>query len=195
MRYSKYISIGNGRQPSYYIRKHANQEEAYFFDWITTPVAGLCKLIEFGPETLFWDKAQFHITDNEPDKKNATVIHKSLGVVLDSEFPPGPKALNFYQNVEMKFRHLAQKWHGIGQMRNKILFVRHLATEVEALQIQNIISEVFPNLTFDILVVNEDGANDEPWDQPGIINMCVNPTTDWKGDSQGWAHVFKTVCV
>lgn len=195
MRYHKYISLGHACQPAHYIRNVLHQQEAYFFDWLVTPVGGLCKLIEFGPETLFFDKQQFRTVD-EPDRKKATVTHNQLGVVFYHEFPRGPQALNAFPTVEMKFRHLAQKWHGLNTMRSKVLFIRHYAGKADSLLIATTLRETFPDLPFDLLSVNEDEANKDPWGIPGIINMCVDPTTtDWKGDSEGWTHVLKTVCV
>lgn len=195
MRYHKYISLGHACQPAHYIRNVLHQDESQFFDWLVTPVGGLCKLIEHGPETLFFDRSQF-VTVDEPNRKKATVTHKSLGVMFYHEFPLGPKALNSFPTVEMKFRHLAQKWYGLRTTKKKVLFIRHYAGKDDSLLIANTLREEFPELPFDLLAVNEDEANIAPWGIPGIINMCVNPTTtDWKGDSAGWTHVFKTVCV
>ena len=195
MKYSKCISIGHACQPANYIRKLTTQQEAHFFDWLVTPTDSLLKLIEQGPESLFYDRAQF-VTVDEPNRKNATVTHKGLGVVLYHEFPCGPHALNSFDKVTLKYRHLAQRWHALSLVRNKTLFIRHYAGKDDALLIQKGIRKAFPQLPFDILAVNEDEANVAPWNLPGIINMCVNPTgADWRGDSVGWTNVFKTVVI
>lgn len=195
MRYNKVISIGHACQPAHYIRQFTNQQEAYFFDWLVTPTDSLVKLMQTGPESLFYDKAQFVAVD-EPGRKKATVTHKGLGVVLYHEFPSGPKALSSYDSVVLKYRHLAQRWYTIGLIRSKVLFIRHYAGKNDAQLIQNTIRQTFPQLQFDLLAVNEDEANIAPWGLPGIINMCVNPTTsDWKGDSVGWTDVFKKVVI
>lgn len=195
MKYHKYISVGHACQPANYIKSLTSQQEANFFDWLVTPVGALVKLVEFGPESLFYDKSQFWTVD-EPGRKKATVTHKSLGVVFYHEFPLGPKALNSFTQVELKFRHLAQRWHGLGQTSRKVLFIRHYAGKNDSLLIQNTLREAFPNLPFDLLSVNEDEENKAPWGIPGIINMCVNPTgADWKGDSVGWTNVFKQVVI
>lgn len=195
MRYHKIISVGHACQPAHYIQELTDQKEAYFFDWLVTPVGALTKLVEFGPESLFYDQSQFWTADEEGRKK-ATVTHKSLGVMFYHDFPRGPKALEAYGQVELKFRHLAQRWHALNQFRHKVLFVRHYAGKDDSLLIQNTLREAFPNLPFDLLSINEDEANCTPWGIPGIINMCVNPTTtDWKGDTVGWTNVFKQVVI
>lgn len=188
VKYHKVISVGSDCQPAHYIRNVLKQQEAYFFDWLITPPAAFVKLLQHGPESLFYDRAQFQAID-ESGRSHATVTHKGLGVVLFHEFPSGPKALNAFDNVAMKFRHLAQRWYGIPQL-GRILFVRHYADKDESLSIQNAIGKAFPTLKFDLLVVNE--SDGTPWGLPGIVNTCVGPTTtDWKGDVAGWTDLLK----
>jgi hypothetical protein len=194
MKYNKYISLGADCQAAHYIRKHRNQEEAYPFDWLITPVPALLKLVEFGPESLFFDKSQFWAKD-ENGRSHATVTHKGLEVVFFHDFPAGPKALNAYDQVVLKFRHLSQRWHSLAQIRGRMLFIRHYATKDESLQIQKAIRQAFPNMHFDLLVVNEGEADNASWNLPEIINVSVGATTTpWTGDSDGWANVFKTMC-
>ena len=191
MRYHKVISIGHACQPANYIRSLTKQQEAYFFDWLVTPTDSFMKLIEHGPESLFYDRSQF-VSIDEPGRKKATVTHKALGVIFYHEFPIGPKALNSFDAVAMKYRNLARRWHELNTIRNKVLFIRHYAGKGDSLLIQGALRRVFPNVPFDLLSVNEDEANKVSWGLPGIINMCVNPTTtDWRGDVTGWTDIFK----
>lgn len=194
MKYAKYVSLGHDCQSAHYIREHANQPETYPFDWLITPVPALLKLIEFGPESLFFDKSQF-LTKDEAGRPHATVTHKGLGVILYHEFPAGLKALNSYDKVVTKFRHLAQRWHSIAQIRGRMLFIRHYATKDESLQIQTALRKAFPQMHFDLLVVNEGESDKDSWNLPEITNVSVGATTTpWTGDADGWANVFKTVC-
>lgn len=190
MKYSKVISLGLDCQPAHYIRTLTKQTEAYPFDWLITPAEAIVKLVELGPESLFYDSTQFEdLHDKRPS--HATIKHKGLGVVFFHDFPPN-QGLGAFTQVQMKYRHLTTRWHQTLGTRINVLFVRHYATKEQAMSIQQIIRKQFPGLTFDLLVVNEGESDKDDWKLTGIINKNVNATDkDWHGDVDGWTDIFK----
>lgn len=191
MRYSKLISLGLDCQPAHYIRTLTKQTEAYPFDWLITPVEALAKTTLYGPESIFFDRAQFEdLHDKRP--AHATIKHKELGIVFFHDFPVN-QSLGAFEQVQSKYRHLASRWHNTLNDKNlNILFIRHYATRQHAIEIREAILKQYPRLTFHILVVNEGESDKENWGIDGIFNRNVGATgTDWHGDSAGWTNIFK----
>lgn len=190
MRYSKIISLGLDCQPAHYIRTLSKQTEAYPFDWLITPMETLPRILATGPESIFYDVAQFEDL-HEKRPSNATIKHKDLGIVFFHDFPPN-QALGAFSQVQSKYRHLASRWHSTLNENIAVLFIRHYANKQNALDIRTALRKQYPKLAFDLLVVNEGAADRDPWGVENIFNRSVEATTtDWHGDSIGWTNIFK----
>lgn len=191
MKYSKIISLGSDCQPAHYIRTLSKQTEAYPFDWLITPVEALTKLIEYGPESMFYDASKFEDL-HEKRPNNASIKHKELGVVFFHDFPP-QQALGAFPQVQSKYRHLASRWHqALSGSKLNVLFIRHYASKDQAMAIQQALRKQYQVLPFDILAVNEGADHAGDWGLTGIINKNIEATDkDWHGDVAGWTDIFK----
>lgn len=191
MKYTKVISLGFDCQPANYIRTLTKQTEAYPFDWLITPIEALTKLIEHGPESIFYNAAQFEdLQEKRPS--HATIKHKDLGVVFFHDFPTN-QGMGAFSQVQQKYRHLATRWHSTLNDKHDILFIRHYASKENALDIKAALRKQYPRLPFDLLVVNEGDSHKDAWGVDNIINRNVEPTVGgaWKGDEAGWTNIFK----
>lgn len=191
MKYSKIISLGLDCQPAHYIRTLSKQTEAYPFDWLITPIETLPKIIEHGPESIFYDAAQFEdLQEKRPS--HAAIKHKALGVVFFHDFPVH-QALGAMPQVQAKYRHLSSRWHDTLSGKLNILFIRHYANKQNAIDLRDAIHRQHPKLPFELLVVNEGPSDKDPWGIEGIYNRNIEATTtgNWTGDSTGWTNIFK----
>jgi hypothetical protein len=117
------------------------------------------------------------------------VTNKDMGVVFYHDFPL-TQGLNAFDTVKAKYTHLAKRWRETMQSDKKILFVRHYASMSEGLALRLAIHEAYPQLQYDILVVNDGVAVD--WGISNLINATINPTdADWRGDMAGWTRIFR----
>jgi hypothetical protein len=200
-RFRKVISLGSGCATAHHIRNQLWQREAYFFDWLVTPGAGLVSLLETDLRQLFRDPGEFEEQPAPPSPQLA-MRHGRLGFISYHDLDASARMADFPKVVE-KYNFLADRWERTMTEGGKILFVRHLTHPQEVAAICEALRRRYPDLDFEMLAVQEQRGAAETWNLPGVLvcNIFNTPydkidrgeawRTAWQGDAEGWQLAFR----
>lgn len=200
-RFRKVISLGSGCATAHHIRHQLWQPEAYFFDWLVTPGAGLVSLLDTNLKQLFLDPDEFEPQPGPPSPR-LIVRHRRLGFISYHDFDAAAQMSDFPKVAE-KYAFLADRWDRTMEEGGKILFVRHITWPDELVAINEALRRRYPGLDFEILVVQEQHGPAERWNLPGVTLANILPTpfekigrgeawrNAWQGDAEGWQLAFR----
>jgi hypothetical protein len=201
--YRACISLGAGCATAHHIRRCLWQPEAYFFDWLVTPMPALITLLRTDLRSLFQDKEAFRPQEAPPTPYLA-MGHQRLGVISYHDFRREEQLRDFPQ-VREKYAFLADRWGKTIAAGGPILFVRHLVDRDECIALVETLKEAYRDLEFSILAVAEGREPPVSWNLAGVCNTVIGPTPfeligtgragpeTWKGDSEGWQEAFRLV--
>lgn len=187
--YDEVVSLGCHCQPTHQIRRILGLTAAHVFDWIITTDSGLVVWIESRLAGFF---ARERLT------------HGSHGYVIDlptdtrfvHEFPQHAAIDETYDQQVTRLRFLADRWHALMASHSRVLFVRVHAWQenprASAVRLRDAIRTTAPGLSFTLLYLTADRADDQPWHEPGIVNRHL-PRPEpyrWEGDDGAWEDLL-----
>ena len=153
----KLISLGQDCDVAFQLRMHGEENVAHFFDWLSTPVDGLIKILDadfdvFYPDHLTLDTSAtpHHVVDRVTKVRFYHQFPLHNGNVL-------PNFLICYDNFITKFRFLAQRFRSyiIG---GPVTLVRRGVSVVEAERLEDAFFHRFPGADTRFLYI-VDGPN------------------------------------
>jgi hypothetical protein len=199
--YRACISLGAGCQTAYHIRRCLWQPEAYFFDWLATPMPALLVLLRGGLDGLFRDPGDF-CPQAAPPSGHFPIRHRTLGVVSYHDLRRDEGWRDF-SLAAAKYAALAERWRRTIEGGGPLLFVRHLIDRADAARLVDTLKEVYPDLAFSVLAVSEGDDPAASWELPQLFHTVVGRTpfeaidrgdagpAAWKGDAEGWQEAFR----
>lgn len=192
------LSLGYDCKVAYQIRRHSGQEQAFFFDWLMTPVEGLRVML--GRDEDLLRPGRWALV-----KSDSTVQDLDTGLMFMHEFPSVPVVDGDQSHrviesqveahlpiARQKFAYLRRKTLELIRNSRDLLLVRadEVATLDEALQQINQVREIFlplnPTLRFAFASTRLPGN----FQAPQTLIFKTEPGADWRGDNASWDRMF-----
>ncbi|MGY0797595.1 DUF1796 family putative cysteine peptidase [Lysobacter sp. A286] len=200
--YAKVISIGATCQTAKQIRNQLGQNEAYYFDWLISPLPAVIKAIENDFEEILLPE---NLTYS--DDRKIRLIDSANGLQYQHDFPIDrlnpdlsqrevilPSFAEHADLVREKYRRRAERTREVLKSGERVLLVRYAQvaedlTEVRRQDLCNTFKRAFPSGELFFLwaspLVNEFKSVEAGW-------MCSLPQVEnWDGDALGWRKVFE----
>jgi hypothetical protein len=203
--YRAFVSLGTGCATAHHIRRLLWPAESHFFDWLVTPLPALLTLLRTDLRSLFRDPDEFR-PQEAPHSDYFPARHERLGVISYHDMRR-EEGFRDFPSAAQKYRFLADRWDATMATGGPVLFVRHIIDNDDCLGLVNGLKEIYPDLEFSLLAVNEGLEPCEPWNIAGVWNTIIRPTPfeaigkglagplAWQGDAEGWFEAFKLVGV
>jgi hypothetical protein len=183
--YTQIISLGRACQPRYQLRRMRGTVDAYPFDWIITPDAGLRAVI--ADRMVGFMDPQY--LQRGPDGVVRDIRHD---IRFLHEFPQtAPLEAGLAQHGQ-RYVNLVRRWHVLMTADQKVLFVRQHAGADDNAGTAGLLAETLgraaPALDFDLLYLTEPDQFDPEWRVPRTIfrPLPQSPTGRWEGDDAVW---------
>ncbi len=151
----KLISLGQNSDVAFQLRMHGEENVPHFFDWLSTPIDGVIRIIEedfdvFYPDHLVLDTSSspHHVVDRVTNAKFFHQFPLHNGNVL-------PNFLMFYGAFIEKFHHLADRFRSYVRS-GPVALVRRNISEQEAVALEDVFFRRFPGADARFIYINED---------------------------------------
>ena len=178
------------------------RKAAYPFDWIISPYASLCSVLEQN----FQDFLNPSYLSVRSDKHG--IINK-YGLVFVHDFPTihylgDPKNddlinenvlsqewIKFLPDIQEKYDRRIERLRDTCMSSKKIYFIRHggIRSRDEACILRNILKTTYPSLDFTLVIVGNNSYFAEQWEEQNIKNYHLKDTGIWN-DVAEWKAIF-----
>ena len=205
-----FLSIGEACGPAAQIRRYTNSDEAYFFDWLITPVRAISFIAESNDDFLIydnWEIVDFPPSDAEGAKGGVRVMDKFTEIRFQHEFavkndeigvwghPIDASKVNQHLPIaKSKFIYMKEKFYTLISGSNNIVLIRcenHVSTVEQARQRIGQMKEVFekinPSIRYGFI---SDSLKEE---DIGLDYVIFNSAKadHWSGDNDSYDIFFK----
>ena len=149
----KLISLGEGCDVAYQLRQHSGDNTAHYFDWLSTPTAGLLHLVR----NDFPRYARENLSLHNAESRSGYVADTPTGIHFHHHFPRRARLLNQdflsgFDSFAEKFDFLAQRFRETVR-GHPVCFVRSAISQPQALQVEEVMRRVFPESDMRFLYV------------------------------------------
>lgn len=189
--YDAIINLGGNCQPQYQLKINKLRRYALPFDHLITPFGSLyLLLISKFEDYLLPDNFVLKTTDKEKyieDVRYGTRLMHDLK--LEENF------LDDFASFKEKYERRIKRLYDILATSKKVLFIRQRITREQALQLDELLSQLFPHLEY--LIVALDGTEEinTDWQLPRVKNFFLRQMDPyvWSGDNGAWKEIFVAV--
>ncbi len=189
-----FISLGGACQPAIHLRQNGLRKNAYPFDWINTSAKSLCLLLENDFQNFF-DKE--HIAEaNIPYSGGKCYMNKRYNILFFHEFKDENDFKNNFEKVKEKYERRIKRFYEALHSGQPIFFIRHIMTRIETDELNNLIQNKFPNLKYNLLVIDSSEEVKQDWQMKNVFNRYMETArydnaTDPKYNN-AWTNLFQT---
>ncbi len=182
-----FISLGNNCVPALMLRFAGLREEAFPFDWLTTPMDGLCKVFRDDFKDYFLrENLTLYSLDNRVVLDtlygfghNHAFPTKGSVMHSDEEMYEGGEIvknfLDFYQEVYSKYIRRIDRFKKILSGRRNIIFIRYRCNKLEAQKLAQMIKFCYPHLLFTLIAIDSTEEIKHDWKIPQVKNFYIKP--------------------
>lgn len=194
-----YISLGANCAAGLHLVRHQLLTRYYPFDWIETPFDGLCYLLKTGFKD-FLDKnaltPQHSITTwVEPDLDRAIpsyprqrVRNQTSGCEFVHDFIDA--ALSNYPAVAEKYARRIERFYRTIAQAKHVYFFRTEISRAQAKILRNLLREVFPNLSFTLVVPTHKRHLTKPWHLASVRPFYLGSHATAGSNKPEWDNIF-----
>jgi hypothetical protein len=192
--FDKVLSVGHACDVAHQVRRHFQQTEAYPFDWLTTPLDGLVRLVEndfadFLDETVLVAEGKY-------------LRDARYGVRFLHEFENPARFRDNLADVRAKYERRIERWRRLMESGPSVLFVRSEQyvnaaniDEAKARALLALLRRKYARADVHLLVQNPPAAgiseviDDNLW----LLQLKVPEPWIWSGDDVAWSEMFDRV--
>ncbi len=182
------ISLGYRCDVAFQLRMHGKENISHFFDWLSTPLDGVIKIIEA-------DFNVFHPDDLvlATDEKPHYVKDQVTGVHFYHQFPlyaghVQPDFLLHYDAFIKKFRYLAERFRQYASSKPVTLVRQGAGMTAAAVEpLETAVLRLFPGADIRFLYLLKNG---EAFQTPHGRALPMKPTSGSLGDPAAWAALL-----
>ena len=183
--YTQIISLGRACQPRYQLRRMRGTVDAYPFDWIITPDAGLC--------TVIADDLKGFL-DPQLLQRGADGVMRDVrhDIRFVHEFPADQSIEIGLQQHGPRFIQHIRRWQALMASDQRVLFVRQHAWDSDiaaaAVRLSQTLARAAPALDFDLLYLTNPAHHDPARQAPRTVfrPLAQSPDVRWQGDDATW---------
>lgn len=192
--YDEAVSLGYSCQVSWNLENNSRRTFAYPFDWFRTPFDSLTAFIKnAGAEFFDFDKLNV-IGPYPGDIPYFHVIDLVYGIESFHDFFVTPPLWN-YQYIKDKYDRRIKRFFSLLNSQKRVLFVRQDCTREQAEFLDQLLHDLYPNLSYNLLVVADDDEFLNDWGLERIKNYYIKNVVDWHGDVERWQEVLNNFSV
>jgi len=201
------VSLGEVCSPAIALRTFNLRQAAYPFDWIIsrTPCLFTTLRQDFG---FFLAEPYLRVrSDNHGviNKDGLEFVHdfptiNYVGTDLEKEDWIKETVLRadwkqYLPDVQKKYARRIERFRSLCTSNKKVYFIRHFGTtRSEAIQIRNLIKQLYPSLDFILVVIHNNYAEFAyPWGEENIRNYYFNDQIDGWEDVAQWKRIFESL--
>ncbi len=170
------ISLGGCCQTAYQLARNNYRGPAYPFDWITTTVPAIHKMLE--TDFVGWmEKDSFTLHGDH-------ALDNMYGCKFLHDFRLAPETfLNDFQIIYDRYQRRIERLRRLFESRERVLLIRREGGKEETDSLRLLIKSLYPRLKFKLAVLNE-----EPWE--GSYMLRQTKPWRWRGDDNEWKRFF-----
>lgn len=112
MTFQTIISLGEGCEVAYQLRRHFGTERAGMFDWLILPPRGLGRLLHDGPDELL------QLDELEPIDGGNTIVTRRYGIAFHHEFRRGGDGLVKVHRIASQLANVRAKYQALWERLN-----------------------------------------------------------------------------
>jgi Putative papain-like cysteine peptidase (DUF1796) len=185
--YDEVVGLGYSCQIAYQIGENGYRKYAYPFDWITSNFNGLILFIaNRGAGFLEW--GNFTTSGLIKGTSTYSTTDNVYGFILIHDFYwPLEKS---YPIIKAKYDRRIQRFFNLLNSDKRVLFIRLDLSRSEAEYLDQLLASQFPNLSYTILVLNNDIRAQRDWGLKNVRNFYLPQNGTWQGDSRRWKEIL-----
>lgn len=181
----RFIGIGGDCQVSHNLKRTQSTYEKHFFDWLVVPSASVINLIETDFKSILIENNLEPLFRGD---KLERVTDKQYNIWYMHDFKSLEKS--DVENVQQKYRYLADKFMGVLASQEPICFVRRWhpldgpENDASAEKLLKAIRKKSKKAS--LLYVHQDGSRPLICKRNFTSVVIKDVVGDWRGDEQAW---------
>lgn len=190
--YQHVISLGTTCQPAWHMRLNNIRLASYPLDWIAVPFDVMYTLLETDFRDYF-EKAYLQPKGKHPLGK-LEVQHTKFGISFIHEFKNEKRFKKDYPEVKKTVERRIARLYEVLNSELQVLFVRRECSREEAVALTGLLNRKFPNLKYDMLVIDETEEIRQDWQIPNVINRYMETASNDDANdpayNENWTRLF-----
>ena len=193
--FDEVISLGYECQVAWQLETNGLRKYAYPFDWFRTSFESLMAFIKNKGEHFFEiDK----ICIIAPYLGHITYFHVQdliYGIHSFHDFLVTPPLAN-YEMVKAKYDRRIERFFKVLESNKRVLFVREGLSREQTEELDRLLKDLYPALSFTILAVSDREEFKEDWGSQTIRNFYLKQKPlDWQGDYSRWKEILSNFVI
>lgn len=183
--YDEVVSLGFACQVAYQTKLNGFRTHAYPFDVLITPYESMLLFI-VNKGVNFLEPSNLHVLEVLPGGV-LSVLEKGYNIQMIHDF-----TLNFanYNQVKAKYDRRIKRFFDLLASNKRVLFIRINLNYYQAIELDNILHTLYPQLPYTILALNDDEQSKQDWHLERVRNFYLRWTGGWDGDYARWKEIL-----
>ncbi len=193
--YDVAIGLGGYCQVARAMHYNGIRYHAYPFDWLFSPFDSVFEFIA-KRGVHFLDKDTLVFVTGKPDYLGGHrdhILDTVYGLQLLHDFEASPNFLKDYDSMKAKYERRVARFFAALDSKEKILFIRHGITYMQAVLLDQLLHTRYPQLSYTILAVDNTEEMKRDWGLQRVKNVYLRQTEPWVwwGDDAAWKEVLR----
>ena len=194
------VSLGYNCRTTHRLREHFATRRAFPLDWWVTPLKGAVNFLRDWDLERLYDPQ--HLCEIAGDDQVAYIENALYGIKLQHEFPLGEGKLgvlpgwrDHIEQAKSRTRFLMDRFDGLNERGNRILFVRELGPDERrapqlCIYLKQLIRGRLPLARCVFLLISADGMSVQGWHALKVDDPTIVP---WWGNPQIWDRALSSL--
>ncbi len=192
--YDLVIGLGDMCQVAFQLSTHNQTFATFPFDWVLTPFESLYSFLA-SEGAFFLDIDKLIFVTGKPSYLNATMTYIEdtvYHIQFLHDFALSPDFLKNYYGIKAKYDRRLKRLLNELHSTKKILFIRRGISYQQAILLDNLLHNLYPQLTYTIVALDSTEEIKQDWKLGRVKNLYLRELSPWQwyGDTQAWLEIL-----